>query len=130
VDCTTNRKRCTATIALRWIRSKKRSGAVMALRRAGCKKGCATVFKAGMMAAAQYAVETHGASDSMLLQMRRTAAHICGVGGQGRSLLLTMLLHQDQGMDPAVSVTVNAAVAWASLAWDQKMEKSDLRVAI
>ena len=87
-------------------------------------------FKAGLMPASLYAAETHGISDTALHRMRSMSAQIGGAGGQGRSLLLTMLLGQDVGMDPAVTTTVRVVLAWASLIWESRLNRADLRLAV
>ena len=88
---------------------------MLALRKAGAKRGAVKVFKAGLMPASLYAAETHGTSDTALHRMRTMSAQVGGAGGQGRSLLLTMLIGQDVGVDPAVTTTVRVVLAWASL---------------
>ena len=90
VDFTTNRRRATAKARARWASVCRRRPAVVALRRAGSRRGAVKVFKAGLMPASLYAAETHGISDTALHRMRSMAAQVGGAGGQGRSLLLTI----------------------------------------
>ena len=130
VDFTANRRRTTAKARARWASACRRRPAVVALRRAGAKRGAVKVFKAGLMHASLYAAETHGISDTALHRMRSMSAQIGGAGGQGRSLLLTMLLGQDVGMDPAVTTTVRVVLAWASLIWESRLNRADLRLAV
>ena len=41
-----------------------------------------------------------------------------------------MLIDQDVGMDPVVATAVRVVLAWASLIWESKLNRADLRLAV
>ena len=122
----TGRRRC-AVLKKRLAVCRKRDARFAALRKAAGRKKASAVHRAGAMPAALYGMCTHGASDSHLKALRRSAARVQGINSQFGSQRLGFLLRPSASHDPAVAAHTLPLVAWAKVVWDGTLGDDDLQ---
>ena len=119
VDFSAGRKR------REWLRQSKQSNRFAAVKtrrwrlkiisKAGGAARARKLITAGVAPSALYGVEVTGCDDSMLLQLRRTAAAAAPPRAQGRSLDVALGLSR---IDPTARATAGPMVRWASEVWE------------